>query len=338
MSAVQSAVQSAAKADRPSASESGGDGARGRSPRGKQSAANDRRVLTESQIESYHRDGYLTIPDFVGPEACAALRQRAIAIVDEWVPSERKTVFTTNEQERASNEEFFHSASSTWCFFETEALDADGNLVVDKARSINKIGHATHDLDDVFESFTYTSDLAGVAHDVGMTAPLALQSMYIFKQPLIGGEVSCHQDSTFLFTEPLSVTGFWFALEDATVDNGCLWAAPGGHRTPLRKVFRRRDADGTTGTTFQTLDDAPLPSPPTDLVPLEVTAGTMVVLHGLLPHWSDVNRSARSRHAYSVHCIEEQAVYPDWNWLQRRTEMPLRRLDQVVSSPHTVSG
>ena len=54
--------------------------------------------------------------------------------------------------------------------------------------------------------------------------------MYIFKQPNIGGEVTCHQDSTFLYTEPIDIVGLWFALEDATIENGCLWAIPGGHR------------------------------------------------------------------------------------------------------------
>jgi phytanoyl-CoA hydroxylase len=64
---------------------------------------------------------------------------------------------------------------------------------------------------------------------------------------------------------------------------------------------------------------------------LEVAAGTMVVLDGLLPHWSDANRSARSRHAYSVHCISASAAYPAWNWLQRPVDMPLRRLDTVAA-------
>jgi phytanoyl-CoA hydroxylase len=55
-----------------------------------------------------------------------------------------------------------------------------------------------------------------------------------------------------------------------------------------------------------------------------------VVLHGLLPHWSDVNRSATSRHAYSVHCIAAGADYPAWNWLQRGDDLPLRSLQQVT--------
>jgi len=185
-----------------------------------------------------------------------------------------------------------------------------------------------HDLDPTFESFSYTPELAAVANDIGLTDALALQSMYIFKQPHIGGEVGCHQDATFLYTDPVTVTGFWFAIEDATLQNGCLWAAPGGHRTALRKLFKRAGATDTDGTRFEILDDSPLPAP-ADLVPLEVPAGTMVVLHGLLPHWSDVNRSPVSRHAYSLHCISGRADYPAWNWLQRERTMPLRRLDRT---------
>jgi len=194
---------------------------------------------------------------------------------------------------------------------------------VPKEQSINKIGHALHDLDPVFERFSYTPELAEVASAVGLPDALALQSMYIFKQPSIGGEVGCHQDATFLWTDPISVVGFWFALEDATLENGCLWAAPGGHRGPLRQLFRRADGGGTQ---METLDETPLPVPPDELQPLPVPAGTMIVLDGLLPHWSDANRSPRSRHAYSLHCISAAARYPASNWLQRGPDMPLRPL------------
>jgi phytanoyl-CoA hydroxylase len=86
------------------------------------------------------------------------------------------------------------------------------------------------------------------------------------------------------------------------------------------------------GTVFEQLDTTPLPTPPDDLVPLPVPAGSLVVLHGLLPHWSGANRSPRSRHAYSVHCISAAASYPAWNWLRRDVELPLRRLDTVSAS------
>jgi phytanoyl-CoA hydroxylase len=286
-------------------------------------------VLSASQIGDYDRDGFLVIPDFADLAACARLRAAAETIVDEFQPTERKTVFTTHQQERVSNGEFLASGGGIWCFFEAEAFDDEGRLRQAKSLSINKIGHAMHDLVPEFQSFTYTRELAGVASDLGLARALALQSMYIFKQPHIGGEVGCHQDATFLYTEPMTVTGFWFALEDATLTNGCLWAAPGGHRTSLRELYKRIGTSDDDGTRFEVLDPAPLPDP-ANLVPLEVKAGTLVVLHGLLPHWSDVNRSASSRHAYSVHCIDGGADYPLWNWLQRPTELPLRSLQDVA--------
>jgi phytanoyl-CoA hydroxylase len=67
-------------------------------------------------------------------------------------------------------------------------------------------------------------------------------------------------------------------------------------------------------------------------VPIEAAAGTLVVLNGLLPHWSDVNRSATSRHAYSLHCIEGASTYPPSNWLHRPTTMPPRSLNRVAAT------
>ena len=287
-------------------------------------------VLDDRQVERYHSDGYLVVEGFVDKAECDELKDAANRIVADFEPSSARTIFTTSEQERVSNREFLASGSGIWCFFEEEAFDADGQLRTAKELSINKIGHAMHDLDPTFEHFSYRPDLAALAADIGLGDALALQSMYIFKQPLIGGEVGCHQDSTFLYTDPMTVTGFWFAIEDATLENGCLWAKPGGHRTTLRKVFKRAGATDDDGTVFDELDATPLPSP-SELVPLEVPAGTLVVLHGLLPHWSDINRSAKSRHAFSLHCISAAADYPTWNWLQRPADMPLRSLAAVAA-------
>ena len=116
-------------------------------------------VLSDQQIESYHRDGFLVVPDFVDLAACADLREAAHQIVDDFQP-QANTVFTTNDQERVSNGEFLASGSNVWCFFEEEAFDERGELRQDKQLSINKIGHAQHDLDPTFQSFSYTTDLA----------------------------------------------------------------------------------------------------------------------------------------------------------------------------------
>ena len=147
-------------------------------------------LLTDEQIASFERDGFIAVPDFMDSQTRASIRERAIDLVDNWEPSGENTVFTTEEQERVSNHEFLSSGGRIWCFFEEEAFDERGELRQAKELSINKIGHAQHDLDDVFERATYTSDLAQIAADIGMADALALQSMYIFKQPGIGGEVS----------------------------------------------------------------------------------------------------------------------------------------------------
>ncbi|CAN6478532.1 unnamed protein product [Victoria cruziana] len=141
-----------------------------------------------------------------------------------------------------------------------------------------------------------------------------MQSMYIFKQPGIGGEVVPHQDSSFLYTEPPSCIGLWLALEDATEANGCLWAIPGSHKNGLVRRFIRDD----NGVHF----DKPSPSyDRSDFVALEVKAGSLIVLHGDLVHQSFENRSLKSRHAYSMHAVETDGC--SWaaeNWLRRKAE------------------
>lgn len=283
------------------------------------------RPLSTGDRAAYERDGYLVVPGAVSPAAGQELMTRAAEIVAE-AADDPVSIFSTHEQTRTSDEWFLSSGSAIRCFFEEEAFDADGELVVPLERAINKIGHAQHDLDDTYDRFARSEVFASVVAALGPERPLLLQSMHIFKQPHIGGEVSCHQDATFLPTEPQSVMGLWVALEDATLDNGCLWAEPGGHRGPLRKRFSRAGATDADGTRFTELDPTPLPPPGPGgpLVPLEVEAGTLVVLHGLLPHWSGPNRSDRSRQAYSLHLVDADATYPADAWLQRPPDLPLR--------------
>src|SRR6266571_6853031 len=159
--------------------------------------------VTREQLAEYERDGFLVLEKFADPSACDRLRSRAEELVREFDPAGIMSIFSTHEQTRTSDDYFLESGDKIRFFFEENAFLSDGTLRQSKEQSINKIGHALHDLDPVFDKFSRTEEIKQLVSDLGIADPLLLQSMYIFKQPNFGGEVTCHQDATFLYVEPL---------------------------------------------------------------------------------------------------------------------------------------
>jgi phytanoyl-CoA hydroxylase len=342
--------------------------------------------------------GFLAIPGFASPEEVAALRARANELVQSAdLTAAASSIFSTVRQQKrvhaaaaaensenenedgddddkdspaSSDAHFLASAGAVSLFLEEKAVDrTTGAVTVPRESAVNKIGHALHDREPTFAAFSRSPSIAALLRSLGYARPLPVQSMYIFKGPQIGGEVSPHRDDSFLATDPRpSVTGLWLALEKATRDNGCLWAVPGSHRDggglPERRfVLREGGGDDDAGVgdddageggekggpggegkgggggddggktaegrrrndKKKTLLAFTAPQPEHDLsraVPIECGAGTLVVLHGHVLHYSGENTSAVSRHSYTAHYVEGGRGF-SWrrdNWLQRPPE------------------
>lgn len=281
--------------------------------------ASDFKGITPEMVDAYTKDGVLVLENLINPNDCDKLRARMDELVKGFDVEEHRSVFSTTSKAHVQDQYFLESGHKTRFFFEEEAFNSDGELTRPLPLALNKVGHAMHDLDPVFDSFCRQPRLEAICKGLGHKEPMPLQTMYIFKQPHIGGEVVCHQDATYLRTEPETCIGIWIALEDATTENGCLWGIPGGHTDGKLRAIFRRDGDGTV---TETLDDSPFEE--SKKIPLEAPKGTVLVFGGLFPHMSSANRSDKSRHAFTLHVIDKAANYPADNWLKRPTDLPLR--------------
>ncbi|KAL3900551.1 MAG: hypothetical protein SGCHY_001255 [Lobulomycetales sp.] len=214
-------------------------------------------MLSSEQLAQFQRDGYLAVQDFFNP---AQLKKRVDGLLEEYVPTEHtETRFTSDDDNHVGNDYFLSSGDQIRYFLEPGA-----SVDTDPSKTINKIGHGLHYKDKLFRAFTTQPKLAEVARQLGFRAPHILQSMVICKQPGIGAPVPAHVDSTFLYTDPPSAIGFWyvhtnmltirFALEDATLENGCMHFCPGSHTLPLRKRFVR-DKKSKEGTCMRYINE-----------------------------------------------------------------------------------
>ncbi|XP_028739057.1 phytanoyl-CoA dioxygenase domain-containing protein 1 isoform X4 [Peromyscus leucopus] len=265
--------------------------------------------LSPSQLKKFQEDGFLLLEGFLTADECEAMQQRIGEIVAEMdVPLHCRTEFSTQEDEQlrtqGNTDYFLSSGDKVRFFFEKGVFDKK----------------ALHAHDPVFRSVTHSPKVQALVRSLGLQLPVVVQSMYIFKQPHFGGEVSPHQDATFLYTEPLGrVLGVWIAIEDALLENGCLWFIPGSHTSGVsRRMIRAPEGSATSFLGSEPAWDNKL------FVPLPVRRGGLVLIHGEVVHKSEQNLSDRSRQAYTFHLMEAAAgtVWSPENWLQPTTELP----------------
>ncbi|GFR09323.1 phytanoyl-CoA dioxygenase domain-containing protein 1 [Trichonephila clavata] len=194
---------------------------------------------------------------------------------------------------------------------------------MDKKEALNKVGYGTHWWHPTFKKFTFSQKIKDLMKKLHYKDPVVVQSMIIFKKPKIGEIVNPHQDSTFLYTDPPTCIGLWFPLEDATIENGCLWYVPGSHKGDVvhRRFIRNPEKDPLllmTGKQPEYTDDEYLP------VPAKI--GDCVLIHGSVMHKSGPNNSQSSRTIYTYHMVEKDTVWSPQNWLQPTEKLPFPSL------------
>lgn len=136
-----------------------------------------------------------------------------------------------------------------------------------------------------------------------------MQSMLFVKAPGKPGQ-AWHQDETYVPTRDRSLCGVWIALDDASIDNGCLWVLPRSHAHGVvwpAKPHGTKDFD-------EGWESYGYPEPAPDAVPVELAAGSAVFFNGYLLHRSLPNRTTdRFRRALVNHYSSAESLLA-WDW------------------------
>ncbi len=256
----------------------------------------------------FEEQGFLHLRSFIDSQSCEKLIFRMRDLVAMRLHKEPRAFFIADEKNHSQDDFLLQSARKISLFFDPKARFFK-KVKEDPFYSLNKVGHALHDLCPVYRKFSHQPRFFDLMKTLGLQSPRLLQSMFIFKQSGFGDAVPAHQDATFLYTEPNSAIGLWFALEDTNEQNGCLWVLPKGHKGPLKHRYAKKDG------AFSFIDGQKVDWPRENYFPLHAKKGDVIVLHGLLPHLSEQNLSSKTRFALTLHFIDKKAHYPKNNWL-----------------------
>jgi phytanoyl-CoA hydroxylase len=121
-----------------------------------------------------------------------------------------------------------------------------------------------------------------------------------------------HQDEDFIPTRDRSLVGGWIAMDDATIENGCLWLIPGSHKPGILWPMERQQ-----DSRFDCTDESTgFPYTDADAIPVEVEAGSIVFFNGYLLHRSFPNRAQSGyRRVLVNHYMRAESLLP---WRQPR--------------------
>src|SRR5438477_1086308 len=211
-------------------------------------------VLDDRQVRFFVEQGYLVVPDLVAPEEVDEMRRDVLALArgaygGQGIP---------DVPADASDEEVL---GSILCI------------------------HQPHYLSPVMEKYARHPRISGaLSQIVAAHLPFwdgsvkCMQSMFFVKPPSFQGQ-AWHQDEIYIPTRDRSLCGAWIALDDSTIESGCLWVLPGSHRRGY--LYPQRDHGNPDEFDFAQESHG---FDETGEIAVEVTAGTVVFFNGYLLH------------------------------------------------------
>ena len=254
------------------------------------------RIVDQDQVDFYVENGYLAVPDLLGADELAELKQDIIKVARGGYPN--RTIQPVPAE--LSDEE-----------------------VLSKILAI----HQPHYVSPVMEKYTRHPRISGVLSQI-TGAHLAhwsgnvkcMQSMLFIKPPGYQGQ-SWHQDENYIPTRDRSLIVAWIAIDDAHVENGCMWVIPGSQRAGyLYPTTKHEDPDE-----FDTHDDMACGFDESPQIPVEVKAGSVVFFNGYLLHQSLKNRTqAHYRRVLVSHYLSSESLLP---WGRTEEGLPVARAD-----------
>ena len=232
-------------------------------------------ALKDEQKQRFWENGYLVVRDLLTQEEVEALKARA-------------NLIASGEASHVPEE-----------WIQVEPAIKRGEIQVDsKIESVRKLWNLVPH-DDVMRAHAANPKIVDVIVDL-LGPDIKLYGDQLFmKPPQHGSRKEYHQDSnSWKHLVPYNLVSCWAAMDDATLENGCLWVIPGSHKWGL--ISRERE---------QEIESHALEGKWENESPVELKSGDCSFHHSLLLHSSHANRSSKQRRGYATHYMCSKTKY-----------------------------
>ena len=183
--------------------------------------------------------------------------------------------------------------------------------------------HFPHKISSVIKAYLHHKGIVGILSKIVSRNVKCMQSMLFVKAPGKSGQ-AWHQDEYYIPTRDKSLVGVWIAIDDATVENGCLWIIPGSNQPGY--IMKRVPNSSNEYADADTVDTTDFPSQ--NIIPVEVKRGSVVFFNGYTLHSSLKNKTTDCfRMALVNHYMSAESMLP---WDQDGKLEPTEDLRDII--------